>query len=40
MTDYTKDVLVKPPTKRGKLALAEACKIVREKIASVGQSPE
>ena len=31
LTDYTKDVLVKPPTKRGKLALAEASKFVREK---------
>ena len=31
LTDYTKDLLVKPPTKRGQLALAEACKFVREK---------
>ena len=31
LTDYTKDLLVKPPTKRGKMALAEACKFVREK---------
>ena len=30
LTDYTKALLVKPPTKRGKLALAEACKFVRE----------
>ena len=30
LTDYTKDVLVKPPTKRGKLALAEACNLVKE----------
>ena len=31
LTDFTKDLLVKPATKRGKLALAEACKFVREK---------
>ena len=31
LTDYAKALLVKPPTKRGKLALAEACKFVREK---------
>ena len=31
LTDYTKDLLVKPATKRGKLALAEAWKFVKEK---------
>ena len=31
LTDFTKDVLVNPPTKRGKLALAEAYKFVRER---------
>ena len=31
LTHYTKDLLMKPPTKRGKMALAEACKFVREK---------
>ena len=31
LTGYTKDLLVKPATKRGKLALAEACKFVGEK---------
>ena len=31
LTDYTRDLLVKPPTKRGKMALAEACTFVREK---------
>ena len=31
LTDYTKDLLVKPPTKRDKMALAEACKFVRER---------
>ena len=31
LTDYTKDLLVKPATQRGKLTLAEACKFVREK---------
>ena len=32
LTHYTKDLLMKPPTKRGKMALAEACKFVREKV--------
>ena len=31
LTDYTKDLVVKPATKRGKLALAEAWKFVKEK---------
>ena len=30
LTDYTKALLVKPPTKRGKLALEEACKFLKE----------
>ena len=30
LTDYTKALLVEPPTKRGKLALEEACKFLKE----------
>ena len=31
LTEYTKNLLAKPATKRGKLALAEACKFVKER---------